>query len=161
MDNLKSLIVFSFLCFALLAGCDNDGSTSDPVHGILLGAHTQEAADDLREELDVDEPMGVPNHIHLDGNNFASLTDDDKALLQDSFDQGFSISIYNMNQGRIQEFYRDVLMHPDVHAEQENVDIPDGQSYITYNVEQVNGVIWSSLRDSDLELPHHYCIHNY
>jgi len=145
MDKLRGLILFSFLCFAFLAGCDNNGSNDDPVHGILLGTHSPEAVEDLRTELDVDEPMGEPHHIHIDGDNLADLTDEDKALLQDSFDQGFIISLYNMNEGRIQEFYRDILMDPDIHAEPDNADLPDGQDLTAFNIEQINGVYWSSI----------------
>ena len=140
MDNFKGLIVLSFLCLTLFAGCDNDGSTSDPVHGIILGTHTQEAEGDLREELDVDESRGEPNHIHIDANNLNDLTDEDKALVQDSFDNGFIISLYNMNEGRIQEFYRDVLMDPDVHAEPMNIDLADGQGLTAFNIENINGL---------------------
>jgi len=153
MDDLRSLILFSVICIFAVAGCDDSSNGSDPLHGILLGEHSEQAVQDLKAELDVDEPRGETNHIHIDGDNLGGLTDDEKALLQNSFNEGFIVSIYNMNQGRIQDFYRDVLMHSDVHAEPENVDIPDGQEYITFNVEQNNGVIWSSLRDSDVDLP--------
>ncbi|MEM7008579.1 MAG: hypothetical protein AAF462_05520 [Thermodesulfobacteriota bacterium] len=153
----KFSIIGLFVIFSLglIGGCnDNNGSggegeTRTPIHGVLLGMHSNEALQGLNAELDLGEHTGEANHIHLDGKEIGNLTDEEKVLIRQAYNQGFIISLYDMDEARIQRVYRDVLQDPDVHSEEDFVEVAAEEEYFAFNIEQIDGRPWSSIATND------------
>jgi len=151
---------FRFICLILalfvlsiftVGGCNNNNNGGNSIHGVVLGDHREEALIDLRNAMDIGEHEGEPNHIHLDGLFIQDLTQEEIELIREAFNEGFIISVYDVNDAVIAFLYQIVLNLPDVHEELEdpaNSDIGDVAQVFT--IEQHGGVIWTSMSHDDI-----------
>ena len=97
MKCLGFVLLLGFISLFAVGGCSNDsgsGSSSSGVDlAVLLGEHRQDVADHIKAAFDVGDPFdGELNHIIIDGTNFGALTDEEKLVIRDVYEQGFIIT---------------------------------------------------------------------
>jgi len=102
--------------------------------------------------LDIEEHTGEPHHIHLDGTFIMDLTNEEIGLIREAFDEGFIISVYDVNERVIAYLYQVILQIPNVHEETQDVtDEEEGDPSRVFTIEQHDGVIWTSMSQHGLE----------
>lgn len=152
--DFKKLLSFRSFLLALtvviislgtIGGCNNNGGSggSTPTHGVLIGDHRDEALVDIMAGMDVDFYAGKRHNMIIDGTRLDNLTNDEKDIIRDAYQNGFIILAYDMNDARVARLYNDILQHPSIFAELEDLSMPDGNSYEVFAIEKQGPHDWS------------------
>lgn len=151
MKCLGFVLLLGFISLFAIGGCsDNSSSTSSGEDlAALLGEQRQDAAEDIKAAFNVAHPFdGELNHIIIDGTNFGALTDEEKVVIRDVYEQGFIVIIYDVTEAQIEELYH-IIDHRSKfdsgttmsHLEEGN----DGEIYDVITIEKIGRVHWSSI----------------
>ena len=151
MACLGFVLLSGFMSLFAIGGCsDNSGSgNSSGDLAVLLGEHRQDAADHIKAAFDVGDPFdGELNHIIIDGTNFGALTDEEKVVIRDVYEQGFIVTIYDITEAQIEELYH-IIDHRskfDSGTTMSHLDEgDDGEIHDVITIEKIGGVHWSSI----------------
>lgn len=147
MKSLGIVLLFGIISFGVIGGCDNNGGGKDLA--ILLGEHRQDASDDINAAFNVSDTFeGELNNIIIDGQNLAGLTDAERNIIKDAYEQGFIIIVYDVTERQIEELY-EIIEHPSKYDEGAVMSSlgegDDGEMYEVYTFERIGGINWSSI----------------
>lgn len=148
---LGFVLLLGFISLFAIGGCSDDSSSTSSGDDLaaLLGEHRQDAVDHIEAAFNVAHPFdGELNHIIIDGTNFAALTDEEKVVIRDVYEQGFIVIIYDVTEAQIEELYH-IIDHRSKfdsgttmsHLEEGN----DGEIYDVITIEKIGRVHWSSI----------------
>jgi len=152
-NAIKIFMLFMFVAFVMVfvPSCDENnggGTIGVPTHAFILCDHRNEALEDLQQVMDIAVHNRQDNfHIMLDGINLGSCTQQDITLIREAFDAGFIILAYEMNEARIAVLYKEILNHPLIFDEFEQLNIPAGEEFSVFTIENRGGHDWSSQID--------------
>ena len=150
--RLLVVLVLGLVSFGVSGGCsdNNSGGNSeaDQAVAIFLGDHRQNQTDQISTACNISNGFrGKLNHIIVDGLNLSQLSKREIGVIQDAYDQGYMIIVYEITEAQIEDLYN-LIDHPTKYSEDEQFSFLDendeGENFAVYIVERFGALNSSS-----------------